>query len=64
LFVFWRRLLQGSEAPLATKITWVTEEKKHMMQQKLKTLNYIADHIVDHINEPEINKEMLREVHG
>ncbi|KAJ1433638.1 hypothetical protein B484DRAFT_447182 [Ochromonadaceae sp. CCMP2298] len=63
-----RRLLQGSEADTAnahftTGSKWVTEERKIFMKKRLVKLRYTVEHLVEHINEPVIDKGVLTEMH-
>lgn len=69
-----RRLVEGSEAhspthsggsPMKSKSnTWVTEERKIAMKQRLRNLKLIVDHTIEHINETSINQSLLEEVHS
>lgn len=69
------RLLQGSEcevlfnygdsnlSPGSNTSKWVTEERKLYMKKKLSKLKSTVEHLVEHINEPIIDKHVLREMH-
>eukprot|EP01038_Epipyxis_sp_PR26KG_P007894 gene7894-10713_t len=64
-----RRLLQGSEAetfegdnPLLTS-AWITEDRKIDMKKRLLHLKNTSQHLIDHINEPVIDKNVLQEMH-
>jgi zinc transporter ZupT len=67
------RLLQGSECPDEIVTTeagkvmhtskWVTEERTMFMKNKLSKMRLTVEHIVEHINEPLINRHVLHEIH-
>lgn len=64
-----RRLLQGSEANMKNGMgssalaTWMTEEKKVAMHDRLKLLRLTAVHLVEHIKEDNIDEELIHEMH-
>lgn len=61
-----RRLLQGSEAKsrhhFTTMTSWLTEEKKVAMSDRLKLLRLTAVHLVDHIREDQIDEDLINEM--
>lgn len=68
------RLLQGSESEVLFSHAdsnlkpggtskWVTEDRKIVMKKKLSKLKSTVEHLVEHINEPTIDKHVLREMH-
>jgi len=61
-----RRLLQGSEANISGELSksWVTEERKVLMKQRLRNLKLTVDHVIDHINESQVDISLLKEIHG
>eukprot|EP00595_Chromulina_sp_UTEXLB2642_P002390 CAMPEP_0196767874 /NCGR_PEP_ID=MMETSP1095-20130614/42065_1 /TAXON_ID=96789 ORGANISM="Chromulina nebulosa, Strain UTEXLB2642" /NCGR_SAMPLE_ID=MMETSP1095 /ASSEMBLY_ACC=CAM_ASM_000446 /LENGTH=545 /DNA_ID=CAMNT_0042136649 /DNA_START=42 /DNA_END=1683 /DNA_ORIENTATION=- len=48
-----RRLIQGSESDVTGNavVSWVTEERKLAIKQRLRNLKLIVDHIIEHIHE-------------
>jgi zinc transporter ZupT len=74
--VYFRRLLQGSEAdiqiassasssalPAPTTSVWMTEERKLVMKKRLNKLRSTVEHLVEHIDEPVIDKHVLHEMY-
>jgi zinc transporter ZupT len=63
-----RRLIQGSETELSDQSTmirsWVTEDRKLMMKQRLRNLNLIVDHIIEHMHETNVDASLLRELNA
>ena len=66
LFVILVRLLEGSESDaLSGQVkasSWVTEERKQTMKNRLSNLKRIVAHLMEHMNEPTIDREILKEV--
>lgn len=63
-----RRLLQGSEAKHTVKnvamlTSWMTEDKKIALNDRLKLLRLTAIHLVDHMREDEIDEDLIHEMH-
>jgi hypothetical protein len=63
-----RRLLQGSEARMVSttgenESSWLTDEKKQAMSDRLKLLKLTAVHLVEHVKEEHIDQELIREMH-
>uniref|UniRef100_A0A7S3M8C8 Uncharacterized protein n=2 Tax=Spumella elongata TaxID=89044 RepID=A0A7S3M8C8_9STRA len=70
-----RRLLQGSESehftsPPATNqkrrqtSNWVTEERKLGMKKKLSKIKLTAEHLLEHIDETQIDRGVLEEMYA
>ena len=62
-----RRLLHGSEAKSRQQksemvTSWLTEEKKIAMNDRLKLLRLTAVHLVGHIRDDNINEELIHEM--
>jgi len=70
-----RRLLQGSESDVLTHHTfadgtqspatshWVTEDRKLSMKKKLRKIKGTVLHLVEHVNDPEIDMHILHEMY-
>jgi zinc transporter ZupT len=74
LYMHHRRLLQGSEADVLTTpfaaphsppktSNWVTEDRKLIMKRKLLKIKNTVAHLVEHIDEPTIDKFVLHEMY-
>ena len=66
----WSRLLQGSGVELKSTTvnrmhcSWnITEDRKVLMKKNLTTLKRSAEHLVEHINKPILDKQVLQEMH-
>lgn len=63
-----RRLVEGSEAQIThtATATWVTEDRKVAMKQRLRNLKLIVDHTIEHINDTThaVDHSLLEEVHS
>jgi cytochrome c556 len=64
--VFLTCFLSGSETELsgATPSVWVTEQRKKAMKTRLGNMKLIIDHIIEHMNEAQINADLLKEMIG
>mmetsp|Transcript_19892 Transcript_19892/g.18064 ORF Transcript_19892/g.18064 Transcript_19892/m.18064 type:complete len:497 (+) Transcript_19892:50-1540(+) len=61
-----RRLIQGSESDVTGNavVSWVTEERKLAIKQRLRNLKLIVDHIIEHIHESKIDGNLLSELYS
>jgi hypothetical protein len=61
-----RRLLQGSFSGLAniTVDKWKDVESRQKLLTGLYHLKFVAEHILEHINEENLDNETLREMHN
>jgi len=60
-----RRLLEGSETDQYTAqkgSAWVTEERKANIVKGINGLRFTVEHLLEHINEQTIDKEVLQEM--
>jgi zinc transporter ZupT len=62
-----RRLLQGSETnnsstPEALVSSWVTGERKAHIEKNINGLRLTVEHLLEHIQEPNLDKDVVREM--
>ena len=57
--------MEGTEldSPISSA-TWVTDECKLAIKQRIRNLKLIADHIIEHVQDPQVDVAVLHEVIG
>ena len=61
-----RRLLQGAETGQQNdkNLSWVNNERKESMLNKLQILKQSAQHLLDHFNSDQFNLDIIQELHA
>jgi zinc transporter ZupT len=62
-----RRLLQGSFSDLGNNITvdkWKDIDSRNELRKRLYNLSFIAKHLIEHMDDSNLNAAILREVHS